>query len=112
MNGSEEWGFNWWSVGACASRSVSAFFQAVCPDFVAYNLMIERPPVFREGFRHEQVVPPELKGFPIITNCRNPYSKLVCEYNHYEIQRSLEKRPIDTFPDYIKMYKLCYHKLR
>ena len=73
MQGSENWGFVWGAMGDNAGRSVRQFFEtAGCSDFKVYIDGHEN------GYKcHDQGVPKELEGYPIISNTRNPYSKAI-----------------------------------
>ena len=77
MNGSKKWGFVWWAVGDNAGRSTGSFLRtAGCPDLKVYTAREDGRIPWRT---HDQGVPEELEGCPIISNARNPYAKAVSE---------------------------------
>ena len=83
MQGSKKWGFIWWATGDDAGRSVRKFLEiAGCPDFRVYGE--EDSNAHRT---HAQGIPEELKGFPIISNCRNPYAKAVAFFLDVSLER-------------------------
>lgn len=76
MQGSKKWGFVWWSTGDDAGRSVRAFFDvAGCSDYVVYDEEGKEYPKRYRSKTHDQGIPKELEGYPVISNARNPYAK-------------------------------------
>ena len=87
--GSEAWKFVWWAAGDNGGRSTWDFLRiAGCPDLKAYDSVVYKEAVgaswndyYWSNMRsHTQGIPPELKGYPVISNTRNPYAKTISNF--------------------------------